>query len=102
VLVDDGATDRCPAIVDDYAKKHENVVSVHQKNGGLAAARITGLKHASGDYIGWVDADDFISPSMYEELYALLRENKADYVYCDYEFYPHKVASKEKWFNDDS
>ena len=98
VLVNDGSTDDCPSIIDEYARKNKNVVAVHQENGGLAAARVTGLRHASGKYIGWVDADDFIAPTMYEELYACLRNNQADYVYCDYEFYPHKVASKEKWF----
>lgn len=98
VLVNDGSTDDSPAIVDEYARKNENVVAVHQSNGGLAAARVAGLRKASGKYIGWVDADDFIAPTMYEELYACLQDNQADYVYCDYEFYPHKVASKEKWF----
>ena len=98
VLVNDGSTDECPSIIDEYAQKNVNVVAVHQDNGGLAVARVTGLRNASGKYIGWVDADDFIAPTMYEELYACLRNNHADYVYCDYEFYPHKVASKEKWF----
>ena len=98
VLVDDGSTDRSPEIIDEYAQKHDNIVCIHQKNSGVAEARVTGLKNASGNYIGWVDADDFISPTMFEELFALLQENNADYVYCDYEFYPHKVATKEKWF----
>ena len=98
VLVNDGSTDDCPSIIDEYAQKNKNVVAVHQENRGLAAARVSGLQHACGKYIGWVDADDFVAPSMYEELYICLQENKADYVYCDYEFYPHKVPSKEKWF----
>lgn len=98
VLVDDGSKDHCPEIIDDYARKHENILVVHQENGGLAAARVTGLKHAHGKYIGWVDADDFISPEMYEKLYAFVENKGADYVYCDYSFYPHKVKGKEKWF----
>ena len=98
VLIDDGSTDRSSAIVDEYAGKHQNVVAVHQKNGGLAAARVSGLKNAHGKNIGWVDADDFISPDMYEKLYTLMQKSGADYVYCDYSFYPHKVAGKEKWF----
>lgn len=100
VLVDDGATDRCPEIVDDYAKKHKNVVAVHQKNGGLSAARIAGFKHASGKYIGWVDSDDFVKCDMYEKLFCLAEEEQADLVYCDYEFYPHSVTSKAKWFRE--
>ena len=98
VLIDDGSTDQCGSIIDDYAREHENIVAVHQKNSGVVAARVEGLRRASGKYIGWVDADDFISPYMYEELYTFLQDKKADYVYCDYEFYPHKVATKEKWF----
>lgn len=98
VLVNDGSTDRSVEIINDYAKKHNNVVAIHQENGGLAAARVAGLNNASGKYIGWVDADDFISPDMYKKLYELLKTNNADYVYCDYKFYPHPVKGKEKWF----
>lgn len=98
VLVDDGSTDGCSSIVDEYAATNGNVLAIHQANGGLAAARVAGLKHARGKYIGWVDADDFISPEMYEKLYALVQNKGADYVYCDYSFYPHKVKGKEKWF----
>ena len=98
VLVDDGCKDGSPQIIDQYAHQHENIVAVHRPNSGVITTRIEGLKHATGKYIGWVDADDFIKPTMYEEMYNAMIENNADYVYCDYEFYPHKVASKEKWF----
>ena len=98
VLVNDGSTDSSPAIIEEYAAKHENIVTVHKQNGGLASARIAGLQKATGKFIGWVDADDFTAPTMYEELYTCACDNNADYVYCDYEFYPHKVATKEKWF----
>lgn len=98
VLVDDGCKDKSPEIIDRYAAEHENIVAVHKPNGGVISTRIEGLKNTTGKYIGWVDADDFIKPTMYEEMYNAMIENNADYVYCDYEFYPHKVASKEKWF----
>lgn len=98
VLVDDGSTDGCSSIVDEYAATNDNVLAIHQANGGVAKARITGLQNAHGTTIGWVDADDFIARDMYEKLYALLVERDADYVYCDYNFYPHKVPGKEKWF----
>ena len=98
VLIDDGSTDQCGSIIDEYAREHENIVPVHQENGGLAAARVARLKHAHGKNIGWVDADDFISPDMYEKLYGLMQKSDADYVYCDYSFYPQKVKGKEKWF----
>lgn len=98
VLVDDGSTDGCSSIVDEYAATNDNVLAIHQANGGVAKARITGLQNAHGTTIGWVDADDFIAADMYEKLYSLLVERDADYVYCDYNFYPHKVPGKEKWF----
>ena len=98
VLVDDGSTDRSSAIVDEYAAANDNVLVIHQVNGGVGKARVTGLQNAHGKVIGWVDADDFIAQDMYEKLYALLVERDADYVYCDYNFYPHKVRGKEKWF----
>ena len=98
VLVDDGSTDGSASVVDYYDDHYENVVAVHQENGGVIKARVTGLKKATAPYIGWVDADDFAAPTMFEELYCIAIKFGADYVYCDYKFYPHKVSSKEKWF----
>ena len=68
ILVDDGSLDRCPAICDAYAQKDSRIRVIHQKNQGLSAARNTGLQAARGDYIGFVDSDDFIEASMYEKL----------------------------------
>ena len=61
ILVDDGSTDSCPAICDNYAKTYENVRAVHQVNGGLSDARNTGIKCAKGEYICFVDSDDYWS-----------------------------------------
>ena len=69
VLVDDGSPDKCGAICDEYARTHENILVVHRQNGGLSAARNTGLDVCHGEYIGFVDSDDFIGPEMYEQLY---------------------------------
>ncbi len=69
VLVDDGSTDSCPSICDRYSAEHDCVKSIHRNNGGLSAARNTGVKASSGDYIGFIDSDDFISPVFYEALY---------------------------------
>ncbi len=70
ILVDDGSTDGCASICDDYANKDDRIVVVHKENGGLSDARNFGMERASGNYIGFVDSDDYIAPSMYEKLYS--------------------------------
>lgn len=68
ILVDDGSPDNCPAICDEYASKDERIVVLHQMNGGLSAARNAGLDVAKGEYICFVDSDDFIHPQYCEIL----------------------------------
>lgn len=68
ILVDDGSTDASGVICDSYAQKDRRVCVVHKRNGGLSSARNAGLAVAKGDYIGFVDSDDYISGTMYEEL----------------------------------
>ena len=65
ILVDDGSPDNCGAICDEYASKDSRIEVIHEENGGVSAARNAGLKLAAGDYIGWVDSDDWIEPDMY-------------------------------------
>lgn len=69
ILIDDGSPDNSPAICDEYALKDERIIVIHQKNGGLSAARNAGLDIAKGDYICFVDSDDFIHPQYCEILY---------------------------------
>ncbi len=82
VLVDDGSTDKSAGICDIYAAKDSRIRVVHKQNGGLVSARKAGLKVARGEYIGFVDGDDYISPDMYEKLMLSLKENNADFVQC--------------------
>lgn len=63
ILVDDGSPDACPQICDEYAQKYENVRCIHQKNGGQSCARNTGLSAASGEYIMFIDSDDYLANS---------------------------------------
>lgn len=74
ILVDDGSTDNCPAICDSYAEKDKRVKVIHKPNGGLINARKSGLEIADGNYIGFVDSDDWIEPEMYE-LFANMIKN---------------------------
>jgi glycosyltransferase involved in cell wall biosynthesis len=69
ILVDDGSPDKCGEIIDEYAKKDNRVVPVHQKNSGYSAAVNKGIDLANGEYIGIIESDDFIEPDMYESLY---------------------------------
>lgn len=80
ILVDDGSTDGSPAICDAYAARDSRVKVIHKQNGRAAAARNAGLRVATGDYIAFVDSDDWISPDMYEKMLA----QGADVCLCDY------------------
>ena len=78
ILVDDGSPDDCPAICDEYAAQDERVTAVHQKNGGLSAARNAGLERAQRTYLCFVDSDDFLDSRMLETLCRDLQEQDAD------------------------
>ncbi len=82
ILVDDGSPDRCGKICDEYAKKDNRIKVIHKENGGLSDARNAGLDIASGDYIGFVDSDDYIHPDMYKLLYEAVSEYSADVAEC--------------------
>lgn len=83
ILVDDGSLDNCPKICDDFAQKDSRITVIHKQNGGLSSARNAGLDEASGDYIAFVDSDDYILPHMYESLYNLIKTHSADIAICD-------------------
>ena len=78
ILVDDGSPDNCGAICDEYAAKDARVKVLHKANGGLSDARNAGLDIAQGEYIGFVDSDDYIAPDMYETLLDLAKRTDAD------------------------
>lgn len=70
ILVNDGSTDKSGQICDDYARKDNRIVVIHKENGGSSSARNMGIDRATGDYIGFLDSDDWAEPDMYENLYA--------------------------------
>lgn len=98
VCVNDGSTDASLDILNEYSKKYSNIIIINQKNKGVNGARITGYENSTGDYIAWVDADDFIEINMYEKMYKLASQNDADVVICNYNFYPKHIKTKEKWY----
>ena len=68
ILVDDGSPDNCPAMCDEYARQDSRITVIHKENGGLSSARNAGMEIANGEYIGFVDSDDWIASDMYEHL----------------------------------
>lgn len=78
ILVDDGSPDSCPQICDEYAKTDERVRVIHRKNGGLSAARNSGLEIATGKYVIFVDSDDYIEPQMAREMVDFCEKNDLD------------------------
>lgn len=86
ILIDDGSTDKCPAMCDGFAREDSRVKVIHKENGGAGLARNAGLDIARGELIGTVDSDDYIAPDMYMKLYCLMRDNDADICICDYTY----------------
>ena len=71
IIVNDGSTDKSAEIIENFAKKNKNVTVINQSNQGLSAARNTGIKNARGEYIAFLDSDDFLMPTFLSSLYRL-------------------------------
>lgn len=78
ILVDDGSPDNCPKLCDELALKDDRIKVIHKENGGLGYARNSGLDVATGDYVMFIDSDDWISDTRVENLYNALTEHNAD------------------------
>lgn len=85
ILVDDGSPDNCPAMCDDWATKDSRIRVIHKENGGLSDARNAGMAVATGELMGFVDSDDWISPDMYQQLYYNMKKNDSDISACGVE-----------------
>ena len=85
ILVDDGSTDFCGKICDEYAACDDRIKVIHKQNGGQGEARNYGMDIMTGEYVGFVDGDDWISPRMYEDMLKFLTENKADAAECAFD-----------------
>lgn len=83
ILVDDGSTDDSGKICDQLAEKDDRIKVIHKKNGGMSDARNAGLEIVSGEYIAFVDSDDWVSPVMFERLYATLKKYDTELVVCE-------------------
>lgn len=84
LLIDDGSPDRSGEICDEYAQKDIRIRVIHKENGGVSSARQRGQEEACGEYTIHVDPDDWVEPTMLEELYQKAKDDNADMVICDY------------------
>lgn len=82
ILVDDGSTDRCGEICDNYSKKDNRIIVIHKENGGLSDARNTGVDWAKGEYITFVDSDDYLDKNYIEKLYRAIKKDNTEISQC--------------------
>ena len=109
ILVDDGSPDRCGEICDGYAAHYANVKAVHRKNGGLSAARNTGIEVAQGEYVQFVDSDDYLEPNVLKTLVDKMDSDKLDILRFNYQnvneryevFDPYKVSKSFVDYRDE-
>lgn len=92
IVVNDGSTDNSQSIINKFCKAYPNkFFSFVKENSGLSDTRNYGIKHSNGEYLGFVDSDDFVEPTMYEEMYKLAQLNNLDLVECDFSWdFPNK------------
>ena len=92
ILVDDGSMDHTPEILDRLAEKDNRICVIHKRNGGVTSARLCGVEVATGEWIGFVDGDDYIEPEMYEILIENAKKYGADISHCGYQMvFPNRV-----------
>ena len=108
ILVDDGSPDNCPMICDEYAKKDNRIKVIHKENGGLISARKAGLKASTGEYVCFVDGDDWIEPDMYEYIANAIEKYSCDCVitqfyfsFLDKELKSNYLLNKEYYTRDE-
>ena len=99
ILVNDGSKDNSGNIAKEYEKNNKNrIIYVEKENGGLSDARNYGLKYATGDFIAFLDSDDYIEKNAYEEMYNKAIEENADYVECDFIWeFPNKIRVDKQY-----
>lgn len=85
IVVNDGSKDGTGAVIDSYAARHSRIKAIHKENGGVTSARLRGVAEATGEWIGFVDGDDYIEPEMYERLLENALSHSADISHCGYQ-----------------
>lgn len=96
IMVDDGSTDNSPMMCDEYEKKDKRVKVVHKKNNGLGMARNSGLEIANGQYVAFIDSDDFIDRNAFKEMYEVAKLYEADMCMAGYYQFNTKDGTSNK------
>ena len=93
IIVNDGSTDDSKKVIDNYIERYpEKIVYLEKKNGGLSDARNYGIPYAKGEYIAFLDSDDYVELDMYEKMYETAKKENSDMVECDFYWeYPNKT-----------
>lgn len=93
IIVNDGSTDNSKKIIDNYIERYpEKIVYLEKKNGGLSDARNYGIPYAKGEYIAFLDSDDYVEKDIYEKMYEIAKKENSDMVECDFYWeYPNKT-----------
>lgn len=99
ICVDDGSTDASGRICDEFAERDSRIIVIHKNNGGVSSARNAGLRVATGDFVSFIDSDDWLELDMYETLVNQLRDHNVDLVACGYykEFGADSCAMKNEY-----
>lgn len=96
LLIDDGSTDNSVKICDDYAQKDNRIRVIHKTNGGVSTARNEGIRNARGEYLGFIDSDDYIEPNMYETLINNIEEYGCDISICGFKVFDEDTDTVER------
>lgn len=96
ILVNDGSTDTCPALCEDFAKKDKRIVVIHKENGGVSSARNQGLQSATGEYVGFIDSDDYVDKDYVQALYDSLQTENSDIAFCNFVYAGKSIQSSQE------
>ena len=100
IMVNDGSLDNSREIIEEFQKKDNRILLFNKENGGQASARNLGLSKATGEYVAFLDSDDYISPVMYEQLYNKAKSMDYDIVLCNYYLdYNGEIKENHKTLN---
>jgi len=102
IIINDGSTDKSYEILKEYKKRFPELIIINQENSGISETRNVGLRLAKGEYVGFVDSDDFIKLTMYEKMYEVASRDNCDIVICNYILYDEMQSTKAvKEFDED-